>query len=58
MAKTKKVNMTEKIGRRGTEATVEFLKHVARAGGVMQDRRTRRDRTRGDQKRKALRFED
>ena len=47
----KKADLTAQIGRRGSEATVVFMN---RKGGPMEDRRTRRNRSRSDQRRRAL----
>jgi hypothetical protein len=49
--KLKSIDLNAILGRRGAEATL--LLH-GRKAGVMQDRRTRRNRTRGDQKRRAI----
>jgi hypothetical protein len=49
--KCKPIDLTAIIGRRGAEATL--MLH-GRKAGVMEDRRTRRNRTRADQKRRAI----
>lgn len=50
--KTKSLDVAAVIGRLGAEATLALR---ARKAGVMLDRRTRRNRTRGDQARNAIR---
>ncbi len=49
--KTKPIDLAAIIGRRGAEATLALRN---RKGGVMLDRRTRRNRTRADQQRRAI----
>jgi hypothetical protein len=49
--KLKSIDLTSIIARRGAEATL--LLH-GRKAGVMLDRRTRRNRTRADQNRRAI----
>jgi hypothetical protein len=49
--KLKPIDLVAIVGRRGAEATLALH---GRKAGVMQDRRTRRNRTRADQKRRAL----
>ncbi|MGD0474306.1 MAG: hypothetical protein ABSB70_13990 [Candidatus Velthaea sp.] len=49
--KLKSIDLTALVGRRGAEATL--LLH-GRKAGIMLDRRTRRNRTRADQKRRAI----
>jgi len=49
--KTKSIDVTARIGRRGAQATLALH---ARKAGVMLDRRTRRNRTRADQQRRAI----
>ncbi len=49
--KTKSIDVTALVGRRGAEATLALH---ARKAGVMLDRRTRRNRTRADQRRRAI----
>jgi hypothetical protein len=51
MKRKKKTELTAQIGRRGTEATIVFIN---RKGGPMEDRRTRRNRSRSDQRRRAV----
>lgn len=51
MKDKKKAELVARIGRRGTEATIVFIN---RKGGPMEDRRTRRNRSRGDQRRRAV----
>ena len=47
----KPIDVTALVGRRGAEATLALR---ARKAGVMLDRRTRRNRTRADQQRRAI----
>jgi hypothetical protein len=49
--KLKAFDLGALIGRRGAEATIALRNRKA---GAMQDRRTRRNRTRGDQLRRAI----
>jgi hypothetical protein len=49
--KTKPIDLNALIGRRGAEATLALF---GRKAGVMLDRRTRRNRTRADQERRAI----
>ncbi len=49
--KSKPIDLTAVIGRRGAEATLALH---GRKAGVMLDRRTRRNRTRADQQRRAI----
>lgn len=51
MKRKKAAAPTAQTGRRGTEATVAFIN---RKGGPMEDRRTRRNRSRSDQRRRAV----
>jgi hypothetical protein len=51
MKRKKKTDLIAQIGRRGTEATIVFIN---RKGGPMADRRTRRNRSRNDQRRRAV----
>jgi hypothetical protein len=49
--KIQSIDLTAIVGRRGAEATLALH---GRKAGVMQDRRTRRNRTRADKKRRAI----
>jgi hypothetical protein len=49
--KLKQIDLTAIVGRLGAEATLALH---GRKAGVMLDRRTRRNRTRADQKRRAV----
>jgi hypothetical protein len=49
--KQKPIDLTAIVGRLGAEATLALR---GRKAGVMQDRRTRRNRTRADQERRAV----
>jgi hypothetical protein len=51
MMKSKQIDLTAIVGRLGAEATLALH---ARKAGVMHDRRTRRNRTRADRKRRAI----